>query len=101
MGKYEAVATQRDLTALDALNRALRTWWQVIGAGAAVTIGDLGLHLLATGDVYSADFWGSLLKGAITAVLSATFAYAARFKAPPPREVVLPAAGPKTPPAVG
>lgn len=83
MGKYEAVTTDRHLVVLDAFSRAVRTWWQVIGSGVVVAIGDLGIKLMLTGDVLSLDFWSSLLRGGITAVLAASFAYWARFKAPP------------------
>lgn len=92
MGKYEAVAIRRapHVVLADALNRAVRTWWQAVGAGVLVAIGDLGLKLLASGDVYSADFWGGLLKGAITALVTASLAYLSRFKAPPPPELTPP-----------
>jgi hypothetical protein len=84
MGRYEAIAQSRGLVVLDAVNRAWRTLWQAIGAGVIVTIGDLGLKLLETGDVFTGDFWGSLIKGALTALITAVLAYAARFKLPPP-----------------
>jgi hypothetical protein len=83
MGKYEAVTTDRRLVILDAVNRAVRTWWQVVGAGILAAIGDLGLRLLIDGDVMSFDFWSTLLRGTITAVLAASFAYWARFRKPP------------------
>lgn len=82
------------MVTLDALNRAVRTWWQAVGGGVLVAVGDLGLKLLQTGDVYTGDFWNSLIKGIIGAVLTATFAYAARFKVPPkpaPETTTLPA----------
>lgn len=83
MGRREAPSPERGWVVLDAINRAVRTWWQVIGAGVLVTIGDLGITLLATGDIFSGSFWQSLIKGIVTAVLAATFAYFARFKTPP------------------
>ena len=83
MGRYEAVVTDRHLVVLDAINRAVRTWWQVIGAGVIAAAGDLGIRLMLDGDVLSADFWSSLLRGLVTAVLAATFAYWARFRKPP------------------
>ena len=82
-GRYEAKSPAAHAVLLDALNRAVRTWWQVVGAGILVAIGDLGLTLLATGDIFGLPFWQALLKGCITAVLAATFAYFSRFKAPP------------------
>jgi hypothetical protein len=84
MGRYEAIAASRGLVVLDAVNRAWRTLWQSIGAGVIVAVGDLGLTLLASGDIFTTDFWHSLIKGALTAFITAALSYAARFRVPPP-----------------
>lgn len=76
--------TSKQLISLDALNRAIRTWWAVVGAGVLVTVGDLGMHLVLTGDVFSADAWAAVGRGVATALLASVFSYLARFKAPPP-----------------
>lgn len=93
MGKYEAVAMKSapQQVVFDALNRMVRTWWQAVGAGILGALGDLGLRLLLSDDPLAGDFWLSLVRGLVVAVLTATFAYFARFKTPPPRELTVPA----------
>jgi hypothetical protein len=83
MGDH-SVTTGKQLVSLDALNRAVRTWWAVVGAGLLVTIGDLGMHLVVSGNIFSVDGWAAVGRGVATALLSAVFSYLARFKAPPP-----------------
>lgn len=89
MGRYEAVSIRQAPVAvvLDALNRAVRTWWGVSGAVLLVTLGSLGLDLMAGHDPLSLVFWHKLVSGAVTAVLASVFSYLARFKAPPPAEL--------------
>lgn len=92
-GRHEAVALKSapQQVVFDALNRAVRTWWQAVGAGVLAALGDLGLRLLLTDDPLAGDFWLGLLRGLVVAVLTATFAYFARFKAPPPSALTVPA----------
>lgn len=89
MGKYEAVSIRRapHVVLVDALNRAVRTWWGVSGAVLLVTLGSLGLDLMAGHEVLSLVFWHKLANGVVTAVLASVFSYLARFKAPPPAEL--------------
>ncbi|UXE04764.1 membrane protein [Arthrobacter phage Shambre1] len=83
-GAHEALTRAPHIVALDALNRAVRTWWQAIGATVAVAIGTALLDLLSGGDVFSWEFWQKVITAAVVAVLAATGAYLSRFKAPPP-----------------
>ena len=92
MGRREAVAIRRapHVVLVDALNRAVRTWWGVSGAVLLVTLGSLGLDLMAGHDPLSLVFWHKLASGAVTAVLASVFSYLARFKAPPPADLTPP-----------
>jgi len=89
VGKYEAVSIRRapGEVVLDAINRAVRTWWGVSGAVLLVTLGGLGLDLMDGGDPLAPEFWAGLVRGVVTAVLASVFSYLARFKAPPPPEL--------------
>lgn len=92
LGRREAVTIRQapHVVILDALNRAVRTWWGVSGAVLLVTLGSLGLDLMAGHDVLTLVFWHKLLNGVATAVLASVFSYLARFKAPPPPELTPP-----------
>lgn len=92
-GKHEAVPIRGAAheVVFDALNRTLRTWWAAVGAGLLTALGDLGLQLLISDDPLAGDFWRSLVRGLVMAVLTAVFTYLARFKAPPPRQLTVPA----------
>lgn len=99
MGKYEAVPIRGAAHELvfDALNRGVRTWWAVIGAGFLAAAGELGVRLLLTGDVLTGEFWVALMRGLLVALLAGTFSYLARFKTPPPPELT---AAPRPAPSV-
>jgi membrane-associated PAP2 superfamily phosphatase len=82
MGDHEA-APQGVNVYFDALQRATRTWWEAISAVLAVAVGTALIELLQGADVLTWDFWVSVLRMVIVAVLTASAAYWMRFKRPP------------------
>lgn len=78
MGDHSAPARPATFTALQ---RAVRTWWQAVSGVVAVSVGTALVELLQGADVLSGDFWVSVLRMAIVAVIAATAAYWQRVKA--------------------
>jgi hypothetical protein len=67
-----------------ALQRAVRTWWQAVSGVVAVSVGTALIELLRGADVLSGDFWISVLRMALVAVIAATAAYWAKTKTAQP-----------------
>ena len=82
MGDHEAAPRGLSVYA-DALQRAVRTWWQAVSGVVAVSVGTALVELLRGADVLTWDFWVSVIRMALVAVIAATAAYWARFKKPP------------------
>lgn len=72
MGDHEAPSRPATFTALQ---RAVRTWWQAISGVVAVSVGTALVELLRGADVLSGDFWVSVLRMALVAIIAATAAY--------------------------
>lgn len=66
-----------------AFQRAVRTWWQAVSGVIAVSVGTALVELLRGSDVLTWDFWISVIRMALVAVIAATAAYWARFKQQP------------------
>jgi len=77
MADHAAAARPATFTAIQ---RAIRTWWQAVSGVIAVSVGTALIELLNGGDVLSGDFWVSVLRMALVAVLAATAAYLAGTK---------------------
>lgn len=63
-----------------AAQRAVRTWWQAVSGVIAVSVGTALVELLRGADVLTLDFWVSVARMAIVAVIAATAAYWQRAK---------------------
>lgn len=83
MGAHEAPDTERLGVYFDAIQRAVRTWWQAVSGVIAVSVGTALVELLRGSDVLTWDFWISVIRMALVAVIAATAAYWSRFKKPP------------------
>ena len=77
MADHEAPTRPATFTALQ---RAVRTWWQSVSGVIAVSVGIALVELLRGADVLTGDFWVSVLRMTIAAVLAATAAYWAKTK---------------------
>jgi hypothetical protein len=82
MGDHEAA---RPAT-FTAVQRAIRTWWQAVSGVIAVSVGTALVELLRGADVLTWDFWVSVLRMALVAVLAATAAYWQKTKPAPDKE---------------
>lgn len=69
-----------------ALQRAVRTWWQAVSGVIAVSVGTALVELLRGADVLTWDFWVSVIRMALAAVVAATAAYWAKTKTAPPEQ---------------
>jgi hypothetical protein len=83
MGDHEAAPKGPFSVYADAVQRAVRTWWQAVSGVIAVSVGTALVELLRGADVLTWDFWVSVIRMALVAVIAATAAYWARFKKPP------------------
>lgn len=82
MADHEAPSTGLNIY-LDAAQRAVRTWWAAVSGVVAVSVGTALIELLRGSDVLTWDFWVSVIRMTIVALLAATASYWARFKRPP------------------
>lgn len=83
MADHEATTRPATFTALQ---RAVRTWWQAVSGVIAVSVGTALIEMLRGGDVLSGDFWVSVLRMALVAVIAATAAYWAKTKSTQPEQ---------------
>lgn len=82
MGDHEAPGTGV-VVYLDAVQRAVRTWWAAISGVVAVSVGTALVELLQGSDVLTWDFWLAVIRMTLVAVIAASASYWARFKKPP------------------
>lgn len=85
MADHKATPSSIDIY-VDALQRAVRTWWQAVSGVIAVSVGTALIELLRGSDVLTAEFWVSVLRMTLVAVIAATGAYWARFNKPPAQQ---------------
>lgn len=78
MGDHSAPSRPATFTAIQ---RAVRTWWQAVSGVIAVSVGTALIELLQGADVLTWDFWVSVLRMSLVAVIAATAAYWAKTKA--------------------
>lgn len=83
MGDHEAPTRETLVVYFDAFQRAVRTWWAAVSGVIAVSVGTALVELLRGADVLTGDFWVSVLRMTLVAIIAATASYWARFKRPP------------------
>jgi membrane-associated PAP2 superfamily phosphatase len=83
MGDHESPSNETLAVYFDALQRAVRTWWAAVSGVVAVSVGTALVELLQGSDVLTWDFWVSVIRMTLVALIAATASYWARFKKPP------------------
>jgi hypothetical protein len=83
LGDHEAPSRETLGVYFDALQRAVRTWWAAVSGVVAVSVGTALIELLRGSDVLTWDFWVSVIRMTLVALIAATGSYWARFKKPP------------------
>lgn len=83
MGDHDAPTQETLVVYFDAFQRAVRTWWAAVSGVIAVSVGTALVELLQGSDVLTWDFWVSVIRMTLVAVIAATASYWGRFKRPP------------------